>query len=82
MQGGIVRRIDELGRVVLPTSVRQAMGLYPGTPVEFLVDEDRIVLRRVRLSGCVICASAKDLVNIGSELVCRACLRKLAGVES
>lgn len=82
MQGGIVRRTDELGRVVLPTSVRQLMGLYPGTPVEFLVDEDRIVLRRARLSSCAICAGAEDLVNVGSELVCRTCLRKLVGVES
>lgn len=81
MRGGFVRRVDQLGRVVLPMELRQTMGFQTGTPVEFLIDEDRIVLRRFR-QGCAVCGNAEDLVNVGSELVCRTCLRRLAGVNS
>ena len=41
---GIVRRVDELGRVVLPMELRRTMGIEPKDPVEIYVDEDRIVL--------------------------------------
>lgn len=44
---GIIRRIDDLGRIVIPSSVREATGLEEaGTPVEFFINNNSVVLQR------------------------------------
>ena len=42
---GIVRNVDELGRVVIPKEVRRAKGWEAGQPMEMFVDEENLVLR-------------------------------------
>lgn len=78
MAGAVIRRLDDMGRIVLPSSLRGQLGLAPGTPLAFFIDGDRIILRR-HASGCVVCGKAEELVNVGVELMCRPCLRRLAG---
>ena len=74
---GIVRRIDDLGRVVIPKEMRRTFGLETGDPVEFYVDGDRIVLQKYVEDGrCVICGGNGDPVVQGKP-VCRACVDEM-----
>lgn len=43
---GIVRRVDDLGRIVLPKEIRRGMGIKDGTPMEILVNRDEIILKK------------------------------------
>ncbi|MBG9786916.1 AbrB/MazE/SpoVT family DNA-binding domain-containing protein [Brevibacillus laterosporus] len=71
---GIVRKIDDLGRIVLPKELRDSNGLPSGTPMEIFVDGDRIVLRKYE-PGCVLCGSVQDLeMHKSGKLVCKSCL--------
>ena len=44
---GIVRRVDDLGRIVLPREVRKSIGIFDGDPLEILIDDQTIILRKV-----------------------------------
>ncbi|MBQ9326097.1 MAG: AbrB/MazE/SpoVT family DNA-binding domain-containing protein [Clostridia bacterium] len=69
---GVVRPIDHLGRIVLPAELRRQLHLHDGTPMEFLVDRDQVILRKYQ-PGCVFCASEKDLVVYCGKPVCAKC---------
>lgn len=47
---GIVRRIDDLGRVVIPREIRKQFGIEEGDPLEILVNKDEIILRKYDVS--------------------------------
>ena len=70
---GIVRRIDELGRIVLPVETRKRLELEPKDPVEIFVERDRIVLKKYE-PVCVFCGSAGDAIVWKDKRVCRRCL--------
>ncbi len=73
---GIVRRIDELGRIVLPIELRRNMNLDVHDPVEIFLDGESIVLRRYE-SSCVFCGETKGLVAFHGKQLCSACVRQL-----
>ena len=54
---GIVRHVDELGRIVIPIEIRKRLGLGEKDPLEISVQEDVIMLSRPR-SSCVFCAGS------------------------
>ncbi|MFB0830911.1 AbrB/MazE/SpoVT family DNA-binding domain-containing protein [Brevibacillus laterosporus] len=71
---GIVRKIDELGRIVLPKEIRSARGLTHGTPMELFVDEDQIILRKYE-PGCILCGSVQNLkIHKSGKKICKKCL--------
>ena len=73
---GIVRRIDELGRVVLPIELRRTMGLEVKDPVEIFMDGDAIVLRKYE-AACLFCGGTKNLTAFRGRPVCSDCMRQL-----
>ena len=73
---GIVRKVDELGRVVLPIEMRRTLDISEKDALEIYVDGDNIILRKYQES-CVFCDSTKDLVNFNGRNICRACIEKL-----
>ena len=73
---GIVRPIDELGRLVVPKELRRTLGIENGDSVEIFTEDDRIILRKYR-PGCVFCDNASDLHPFNGKPVCNSCLRKL-----
>lgn len=73
---GIVRRIDELGRVVLPVDLRRALELEVRDAVEIFVEEDAIILRKY-LPSCIFCGSSKAISHFRSRPVCSDCRRQL-----
>lgn len=77
---GIVRRVDELGRVVLPVELRRTLGIEEHDPVEILMDEDHVVLKRYQPT-CVFCRSEDDLLDFRGKRICRACIAALLEQE-
>lgn len=75
-QAGIVREIDKLGRIVIPSEYRTTLGIESGDPIEILGEKDRVVLRRY-VPGCVFCGTTKNLVELDGKLVCPSCVSRL-----
>lgn len=76
---GIVRNVDELGRVVLPVELRRTMGIKVKDPLEIYVDGDRIVLKKHE-PACVFCTNAERVVPYKEKMVCRVCLEQLSAI--
>lgn len=77
---GIVRKVDELGRIVLPIETRKRLGLGPKDPVEIFVEKDRVVLKKYEPS-CIFCGDADDVVLYKDKRICKACLEELKKTE-
>ena len=73
---GIVRKIDELGRIVLPIETRRQLELEPKDGVEIFVDEDRIILKKYQ-PCCLFCGDGNDVVLFHEKKICRKCLAEL-----
>lgn len=73
---GIVRKIDELGRLVLPIETRRALGLSAGEGVEIFVDSDRVILKKYE-PACIFCGDADDVIIFNGKKVCRKCAADL-----
>ncbi|HZG83865.1 AbrB/MazE/SpoVT family DNA-binding domain-containing protein [Paenibacillus sp.] len=75
---GVVRKVDELGRIVIPMELRRTLGIGEKDPLEVFVDGERIVLRKYA-PGCVYCGSVDDgLKTLLDKLVCRKCTEQIA----
>lgn len=73
---GIVRKVDELGRIVLPIEMRRTLNIAEKDSLEIYVDGENIILRKF-LSACIFCGKSKDIVDFGGKNVCRSCVAKL-----
>lgn len=70
---GIVRKVDELGRVVLPIELRRTLNIDIKDPLEIFVEGDQIILRK-KVDQCCLCSSEKNLTEFKSKLICRTCI--------
>ena len=75
---GIVRKLDELGRVVLPIELRRTMDLNIHDTVEIFVEDDKIILKKYH-PACIFCGDARDVTTFKGKRVCVNCLRELQG---
>jgi len=73
---GIVRRVDELGRVVLPIELRRTLNIADRDSLEIYVDGEKIVLRKYE-PACVFCGSLDNVGPFKGKNVCAACLEGL-----
>ena len=73
---GIVRKVDELGRIVLPIELRRTLGIEIQDPIEIYVDGDYIVLKKYE-PACIFCGNAKDVTRIHDKNVCMNCVNEL-----
>lgn len=73
---GIVRRVDELCRIVLPIELRRTLGIDVKDALEIFVDGNQIVLNKYE-PACIFCNSANDIVNFKGKNICRQCLKEL-----
>lgn len=78
---GIVRHVDELGRIVLPIELRRVLEMEVGDTVEFFVNDanEQILFRKYRTQECIFCSSIEQLVYFRERLLCQVCLKELAG---
>jgi len=73
---GIVRKMDTLGRVVIPIEVRRTLGIDVKNSIEIYVDKDSIILKKYH-PACAFCDNAADLVNYNGKNICKECIAKI-----
>ncbi len=73
---GIVRKVDELGRIVLPIELRRTLGIEEKDRIEIFVDGESIILRKYQ-PGCIFCDNAKDIINYKGKNICPDCIRAM-----
>lgn len=78
---GIVRKVDELGRLVLPMELRRTFNIEEKDSLEIYVDGDRIILRKYN-PACVFCGDADQVEPFKGKNVCHCCRELLAGRAS
>lgn len=71
---GVVRRVDELGRIVIPIELRQTLGIAIKDPLEIYVDEDKIVVKKYE-PACIFCGNADNIKVFKGKNICAACLK-------
>lgn len=74
---GIVRKVDELGRVVIPIELRNNLGIQEKDPIEIYVDGSNIVLKKYEQT-CIFCGNNKNLSEYKGKLVCDKCSEQIA----
>lgn len=73
---GIVRKVDELGRIVLPIELRRTLDIAERDALEIYVDEERIILKKYE-PACIFCGNAKDVVDYKGKNICPDCIKLL-----
>lgn len=73
---GIIRRVDDLGRIVLPKELRRTLDLQEKDPVEIYTDGKGIILRKYA-PGCAFCGSVNGIRYIHSTPVCNICANNM-----
>ena len=73
---GFIKQIDGLGRIVIPKSVRKAIGVVPGDELEFFIDSDSVVLKK-HCTSCVFCGNDNDTLLFRNKCVCKSCVIEL-----
>ena len=73
---GIIRKLDELGRDVIPIELRNKFNISEIDPIEIYVDGTNIILKKYE-SNCIFCESTKNLNEYKGKQICTTCLKKL-----
>ena len=73
---GIVRKVDELGRIVLPIELRRTLDIAEKDSLEIYVDADAIILRKYH-SACIFCDNTQEVVVYKGKNVCESCIAEL-----
>jgi len=73
---GIVRKVDELGRIVLPIELRRTLDIAEKDALEIYVEESSIILRKYE-PACIFCDSAKNVTTYKGKNICAECLKEL-----
>ena len=78
---GIVRKIDELGRIVLPIELRRTLNINIKDPIEIYVDGDKIILSKYEPT-CVFCGATDNVVPFEEKNICKACIKSISEIKN
>lgn len=78
---GIIRRIDPVGRIVIPMEIRRALDIKRGDAMDISVEGDVITLRKHE-DSCTFCGSTRALASYRGKLICSACRKKIGQLTS
>ena len=73
---GIIRKVDELGRVVVPIELRNKLNINVKDEVEIYVDGSSIILKKFE-PNCIFCGNTKGLIEYKDKLICKKCLENI-----
>lgn len=73
---GVVRKLDSLGRIVIPMEVRQANDIKHNDPIEIFTDDEKIVLRKYE-PACIFCNNAENLISYKGKKICINCINEV-----
>lgn len=74
---GIVRKIDELGRIVLPIELRRTLSLDIKDPLEIFVDDDSTIVLKKYEPACIFCGDARNVISYKGRNVCSNCINDI-----
>ena len=74
---GIVRKVDELGRVVIPVELRRTLNIDTKDALEIYVDEEKIIFKKYQ-PACIFCGDAEDVMNFKGKNICPSCLEDIS----
>ncbi|MFN2525737.1 MAG: AbrB/MazE/SpoVT family DNA-binding domain-containing protein [Actinomycetota bacterium] len=77
---GVVRKIDELGRVVLPSEIRKVFAIHEGDELDISVEGERIILQK-RLDTCLFCGAESPAISFRDRRVCVECAHMLGDMR-
>ena len=77
---GIGRKVDDLGRIVLPIELRRTLDIHERDSIEIFVDGNQIVLKKYS-PACIFCGEAEDVREFKGKLICPKCIAELTGKE-
>lgn len=73
---GVVRKLDDLGRIVIPIELRRTMDIGLRDTLEIFVEDDKIILKKYH-PACIFCNDARDVIYYKDNLICKRCLEEL-----
>lgn len=80
---GVIRKVDSLGRIVLPRELTKFMNIKlaekggsAGDPLEIFTDGDTIILKKYE-PGCKLCGESKNIVDVDGVKICKECVKKI-----
>lgn len=76
---GIVRKLDDLGRFVLPMELRKVMDINPGDSMEIYTDDSSVIFKKYQ-PACVFCGEAKNVTYYKTKNICQNCINELQAI--
>ena len=73
---GVVRKVDELGRIVLPIELRRTLNIAEKDPLEIYVDGGQIILKKYE-PACIFCGEGSEIINFKGKNICKSCLKEI-----
>ena len=73
---GIVRNVDELGRIVIPKEMRKKIDIGSSDPIEIYVEDDKIILQKYK-NVCAFCGNSESLVSFKGKNICTECIKEI-----
>lgn len=77
---GITRRVDDLGRVVIPKELRKTFYIAEGDPLEIYVDGDQIILKKYEPT-CIFCGEVRGIKNYSGKNICPSCIKEISKIK-
>ena len=74
---GIVRRIDQLGRVTIPMETRNILGIKVNDSLEIFTEDNMIILKKYQ-PCCIFCGNARDVMTFKGQNICPACIKEIS----
>lgn len=78
---GVVRKIDELGRIVVPIELRKSLNIGKREAVEISLEGDSIMIKKFE-PGCCLCGSTDDIENYNGNKICKDCINELSSRDT
>lgn len=76
---GITRKVDELGRIVIPKELRRNLRIEEKDPLEIFVEGEMIILKKYE-PACIFCGQAKGVKNVKGKNVCPDCIKEISQI--
>ncbi len=76
---GIVRKVDNLGRIVLPIELRNVLGINSKDPLEIFIDGSSIILKKYE-PQCTFCDKVDNIVHFNEKNICKDCIKKISNL--
>lgn len=77
---GIIRKVDELGRIVIPVEIRNLFNISEKDSIDISVDDDKIILKKYE-ANCIFCGRTEHLIEYRKKLICKNCCNKMAKLQ-